>query len=292
MIAPPTLPQKRMAAAYIAALAGDVAAPCTWQVFDDAGKDWRKARTWTDTLRRSGHHLVRANGTGCGIFVAVNECDGKGRKASNVRRIRSLFVDFDGVTPKPSHLPPSMIIQSANGQHWYWLVDDCPVGAFADAQKRLSAYYGSDPVVHDLPRVMRVPGFWHCKREPVMVELVQAPAHCYSLAAVLGDLPALPAPERPAPRQFGPSDKVPGWHRVDAVQAFTDAGYYGRPLSDGKHAVLCPWVQEHSHPDLTGLDGSTVLWETGTQGRAVFRCSHAHCQGRYLVHALAAIGHA
>ncbi len=291
MITPPTAADRRDAMRYTETLCGDADTVCTWQVFDDTGKDWRKARHWSAPLRKVGKTLIAANLDGCGVFCTVAETDGQGRRARNIRRIRALFVDFDGVTPKAAHLPPSMIIQSAAGQHWYWCTTDTRLDAFADAQKRLAAYYGSDPVVHDLPRVMRVPGFWHCKRAPVMVRLVDAPGHRYTAEQVLDGLPPLPAPERPPQRHFDPlPGRVAGWSKANAVQVFVDAGMYARPIGDGKHAVICPWVSGHTRADLSGMDGSTVVWETGTQGRAVFRCSHAHCQGRYLVHALAAIG--
>lgn len=292
MITAPSPADRRDALRYTETLCGSDDAVCTWQIFDDTGKDWRKARHWSAPLRKVGKRLIAANLDGCGVFCTVAETDGQGRRARNIRRIRALFVDFDGVTPKSAHLRPSMIIQSAAGQHWYWVTTDCRLDDFAGAQKRLAAYYGSDPVVHDLPRVMRVPGFWHCKRAPVMVRLVDAPGHRYTAAQVLDGLPPLPEPARPPQRPFAPlpGQRLAGWRNIDAVQAFADAGYYGRPMGDGKHAVLCPWVSEHTRPDVTGLAADTVLWETGTQGRAVFRCSHAHCQGRYLVHALAAIG--
>ena len=40
-------------------------------------------------------------------------------------------------------------------------------------QKVLAEHYGTDPSVHDLPRVMRLPGFYHRKAEPVQVKLLE-----------------------------------------------------------------------------------------------------------------------
>lgn len=66
---------------------------------------------------------------------------------------------------------------------------------------------------------------------------------------------------------------------------FTAAGLYGRPMGHGRHAVLCPWFREHSGtPSAEASD--TVIWERGSAGLPVFLCAHAHCQGRYMAHAL------
>lgn len=291
---PPTAEQRRMAVAYVAGLCDDDRTACTWQTFDDTGKDWRRARIQSGSLREVGGQLVAANLGGCGVFCTVAQTDLQGRKAANVVKIRALFADFDGVTPKPPHLPPSMIIQSGSGQHWYWRVGDCPLDAFAVTQKRIALHYGSDPVVHDLPRVMRVPGFWHLKRDPFMVSLVTSPGHVYRISHLLDGLPPLPDAPKPVARRFDllPGQPARGWRGVDPLRAFLDSGMYGRDLGGGKHAVICPWLHEHTRADLTGKTGDCVLWEASAtlHGIAVFRCEHSHCQTRYLAHALAAIG--
>ena len=40
--------------------------------------------------------LVHYNEQGAGIFVVINQTDFKGRKASNVLKVRACFVDLDG----------------------------------------------------------------------------------------------------------------------------------------------------------------------------------------------------
>lgn len=277
---------KRMAGVYVRTLAGDTQAPMTWQVFDDSGQEegWKLAKVLHGTLRDRGRQLVDLQEQRRGVFCAVNETDLRGRKAANVTRVRALFCDFDGPWPDDWHLPPSMIVQSNHGPHAYWLVDDCDMSAFKAAQQRLARHYGSDPKVCDLPRVLRVPGFLHLKREPFRVELVCAPGYRYRMAEILDGIAALPEPPRPTYRQ--PVDgPMPKWRDVDPLQAFSAAGLYGRPLGDGKHAVLCPWAHEHSRASLDASAGDTVIWESGMRG-PVFRCAHAHCEGRYMAHAL------
>ena len=115
--------------------------------------------------------LACLNQKGAGVFFTVNETDGMGRKSENIVRVRALFVDADNVRiPERWHLEPDFCVWR-DPQHWhaYWLVNDCPLGRFADSQRQLARHYGTDPSVCDLPRVMRVPGFMHCKGTPTPV---------------------------------------------------------------------------------------------------------------------------
>jgi hypothetical protein len=281
------------ARSWVSLVAGDPDASMTWQLFDDtAERDPRKARILHGTLSEVGGELLRANLDGSGVFAAVNACDGNGRKSANVQAVRALFVDFDHAVEPTWHVPPSFTVQSGSGPHGYWLVDDCPLDGFARAQKRLAAHYGSDPVVHDLARVMRVAGFWHCKREPRKAVTIHAgTCGTYKLADILRDVPELPVADAPPRQRLATQEATVSWWRnVDALRAFRESGLYGREIAYGKHAILCPWIHEHTQRDFTARSADTVLWETSTDGAAVFHCSHAHCAGRYLVHALAEIG--
>jgi hypothetical protein len=68
-----------------------------------------------------------------------------------------------------------------------------------------------------------------------------------------------------------------GWATDDGdppmVVAFHAAGLYARPLSNGSHAVLCPW--ESTHTSGHAGDTSTVLFQNGK-----FHCSHSHPEGK------------
>jgi hypothetical protein len=286
---------------YVQTLTGYYDESVTWQVFDDGpDKDFRKARVLHGTLADVAHELQTANADKRGVFCTVNATDGAGRKRENIRKVRALFVDCDTERPSSWHLPPSMVVESAAGPHAYWCVADCELDAFAALQKRLAAFYRSDPKVCDLPRVMRVPGFWHCKREPVRVQLAETLGEVYEVANVMQAIPELQTPPlSPYARSLQPSEREPllpserrklaKWREIDPLQAFQQAGMYGRHVRDDKHAVVCPWIHEHTSRDYTGQSGDTVLWTQGTSG-PVFHCAHAHCDGRYLAHALAEIG--
>ena len=59
-------------------------------------------------------------------------------------------------------LPHIVVESSANRFHVYWKVSNFPLDQFEGVQKRLAKCFGGDNV-HDLPRVLRLPGFIHHK---------------------------------------------------------------------------------------------------------------------------------
>jgi P4 family phage/plasmid primase-like protien len=115
-----------------------------------------------------------------GIYITVNQTDLQGRKAENIVRVRALFCDCDeGDLPK-FPVEPSLLIQSSRGQHAYWIIsDDVPFESFPGIQKAIAQKYNADPKICDLPRVMRVPGFFHHKKDPFLVQLIGQAGHVY-----------------------------------------------------------------------------------------------------------------
>ncbi|MBM3299138.1 MAG: hypothetical protein FJY85_04200, partial [Deltaproteobacteria bacterium] len=151
----------------------------TFQTFPDDKKngDHRLAKILHGTFAEHRDTLVSLNERGAGIFVMVNEGDGKGRKAENVTGIRGLFADFDGV-PLPPLLPerarPHIIVEtSLRRYHWYWLVTGMLLDMFTPFQKAIAEKFGTDPSVSILPGVARIPGFLHQKGTPYCSKLVE-----------------------------------------------------------------------------------------------------------------------
>lgn len=120
--------------------------------------------------------LTQLNHQGAGVFFMVNQGDQNGRKKENVVRARALFVDLDGAPLEPvmaSAVKPHITVESSPGRyHAYWLVKDCPLDQFTPLQAALAAKFNSDPVVKDLPRVMRLPGFFHQKNGAFMTRIL------------------------------------------------------------------------------------------------------------------------
>src|SRR5436190_1037119 len=169
--APGLLPDRIAAGRFLLAL-DPRAEGFTFQTFDDDRdrKDSGLARILHGSLADHWAGLARLNANGAGIFVTVNATDLVGRTAANIIRIRALFVDLDGAPLEPvtaCGLPPHIIVESSQGRwHAYWRVADVPLEQFGPLQRAIAARFGGDPSVHDLPRVLRLPGFVHRKGEP------------------------------------------------------------------------------------------------------------------------------
>jgi hypothetical protein len=73
---------------------------------------------------------------------------------------------------------------------------------------------------------------------------------------------------------------------------FAAYGLYKRALGGGKHAVTCPWANEHSTAD-TAYGTDTVVWDGGRPALwPTFRCLHAHCDGRGIADVMQLLGDA
>jgi hypothetical protein len=151
----------------------------TFQAFDDnaARKNRALARILHGTIDQHFAQLEDLNRKGAGIFVTINRTDGKGRGHHNIIGVRAVFVDLDGSPLAPVMswaLSPHIVVESSLGRfHAYWLLDGTVTPTdFGGLQKRLAKLFDGDPVVHDLPRVLRLPGFLHRKRRPFRTRIV------------------------------------------------------------------------------------------------------------------------
>jgi Family of unknown function (DUF5906)/RepB DNA-primase N-terminal domain/Primase C terminal 1 (PriCT-1) len=169
--------------------------------------------------------LEEWNNSGAGIFVAVNETDGKGQRTENITRVRALFADLDGcplsnIGAVP--LEPHLVIEtSPKKYHAYWLVDGLSLDDFKPLQQTIAAICSSDPVVCDLPRIMRVPGFHHHKGEAFLTRILEYKTH-----APFGAKDVLRALPRGTSSMAKDADKCPR-PRTDVNQ----------PLQDGERTV-------------------------------------------------------
>ena len=115
---------------------------------------------------------------GAGVYYVINETDGIGRRRENMRFTVAALVDLDGA-PLPSTFPvePHIIVQTSEGRyHVIWLLkQSTDFAAWSDLQKRLATYYCGDRKLVDPPRVARLPGFDHLKREPYRSHVIRWP---------------------------------------------------------------------------------------------------------------------
>ena len=117
--------------------------------------------------------LEQMNHQGGGVFVTINQ---GGRRANEITRVRAVFADTDGAPLEPITvaLEPHIVVESSpNRWHVYWLVQpDFPLDQFSIVQTAIAEKFRTDPSIKDLPRIMRVPGFLHQKREPYLCQFV------------------------------------------------------------------------------------------------------------------------
>ena len=168
-------------------------ATMTIQTFDDSRerKDPSLAVIRHGTLDGGLTELEKLQRRGAGIFVAVNETDGAGRKAENIRLVRAVYGDFDDGLPSHFPLQPSMIVESSPGKfqaYWLtaddWQADGRGKADFAAAMEGVLRL-GADPGAKDVARVLRLPGSWHLKGKPHLVRIIEADGRRYTRASIL-----------------------------------------------------------------------------------------------------------
>jgi hypothetical protein len=72
------------------------------------------------------------------------------------------------------HIKSAMIIETNSGFHIYWIMQGASVSKFVPIQKALVQKFDSDPMITNLSRVMRLPGFYHMKNpsKPFLVRVI------------------------------------------------------------------------------------------------------------------------
>jgi hypothetical protein len=147
----------------------------TFQTFDDVKgrKDLALASILHGTFDGLEGELLKRNKKRAGVFVTINETDMLGRKLENITRVRAIWVEDDEGKGKPLPLEPHLVTQTSPGKyHKIILVNGLTPEQHLRLEEILITHYGSDPQAKDLTRVLRVPGFFHCKGEPFLVQLV------------------------------------------------------------------------------------------------------------------------
>ncbi|KQO18709.1 DNA-primase RepB domain-containing protein [Paenibacillus sp. Leaf72] len=92
------------------------------------------------------------------------------RKKQRVAKLKNAFIK-----KFKTHIKDTMIVETKNGYHIYWVIQGGSVSKFVPIQKALAKKFSSDPMITNLSRVMRIPGFYHMKnpRSPFMVRVKQ-----------------------------------------------------------------------------------------------------------------------
>lgn len=122
--------------------------------------------------------LQNLNKQGAGIFFAYNGIKEK-RLIENVTQINAWAMEVDNIPKEDQYkklikcpLSPSIIVESANSYHSYWLAKNGTIQNAKKINTALCQYFNSDPALKDISRLLRIPGFYHNKREPFLVKAI------------------------------------------------------------------------------------------------------------------------
>lgn len=316
-------PDYGMVSKFLDTLTGNKKEMITFQFFTDdkkllpkgkggkPGKDPRaKWRYMKRSLTYAYHHKKQSEK--CGAYVMVNAGDGNGRLKNNVVKVRAFFIDLDGSPWEPAAmaLKPHMRVESSPGRwHLYWLVSDCRLDQFKPIQQAIARKYNGDKSCCDLPRVLRVPGFYHLKKQPVMsilTEVNDLPRYTTQQVidglglelAAMGkqELSSKPTPttqqQKPEPPPFrlayaytepttGEMIDLTTWAAenptFDIVKAIKRDYALGNVV-DGKQHIVCPFADEHTD---TTADLATFIANADTDHPSfTIHCMHDHCADR------------
>jgi hypothetical protein len=189
----------------------------------------------------------------------------------------------------PFGFPPPVTAMSGNGGHADW-IGDFPNDAatttlFERALKALASKFSDntvtcDETVFNPARIWRLYGTVAVKGDAT----TERP-HRRATIERLGPMQPLLRESIEALARLAPEPKrtysAPrGGSRtpLDPIGAFTARGGYLRALGNGKHAVICPWVTEHSGD--SGMTETCLFEPQGDDGPWGFDCKHAHCASR------------
>ena len=264
--------------------------------------------------------LKQWNADNQGIYFVVN---GGGQAAEKVQTAKAFFIEMDEGTfeeqlKKLDEFPlePSIIISTKKSLHTYWIIDgnETRLRLWREIQNRLINYFGSDSAIEDLPRVMRLYGFNHCKAEPVLVKLLKfSPNLKYKADDFLSlNLPELSEAQKAkvegTPEKYGDAVTLQSQQPIvtdpaalNDIEAVTgDLTYIERDkmakwfadwtkshgikgttpvISKGNnlvYGVVCPWSDAHT--DNTGKKQSAILIKN--DGKIGYECFHSHCSDK------------
>jgi len=176
-------------------------------------------RVWTED------ELRKLNKKEAGIFFAYNDFgeDGTQRNKENVKKINAWGMEIDNIPKEEqwkkiinSPLNPSIIVETRNSYHCYWLASKATIENAKIILQGLIQYFDSDPAMKNIAVLLRVPGFNHNKNEPYPVKTVMLePEVKYTDEEMLEAFPYT-AP-RPKPKKWKLSDTGDFWTAVNRM---------------------------------------------------------------------------
>lgn len=253
---------------------------------------WRQGLKWVTKFQEE-HPLAAA------YFTVGMSNASRDRKVADMLHPRALFLDGDDPEQSQALLdfwmaspsPPNVVVRTSPGKiQLYWFVTaDLDWEKWDLYQQMLIDFSiakvgpgAVDTSIKDRPRVLRVPGSWHCKvKEGVegprtkgaILWLVAGELGLEDLAMMFADMPR---PVQKPPRKLGAQLIPPGTYDAK-FQALAEKLEILEERDD-LYVVECPNAAEH-----TMEGGETHLYLPSERNGHVggFRCLHSHCAERF-----------
>lgn len=189
--------------------------------------------------------LHKENADQRGVFYVVNGGGQNDDAVAAKGKARACFIDGDEGTLEEQlkalcdfPLEPSIIARTRKSLHAYWLTPDGEIKYFRELQARLIQQFGSDPVIKNESRVMRLYGFNHCKEAPVEVKLIKFdPQIVYTQRQLHGALPRLQKPDPTEQKTQKPAGEIVK-HGQRYKYVIGRIGHYVAKLPDASETVL------------------------------------------------------
>ena len=153
---------------------------CSIQTFNDQNKD---EKSQSRILPMTDENLEKCEKLQemlpYGIYFSVNPMESGMRNKESVKFIQTWICDIDSWTKEEqkelidkAELKPTFVVESVHWFHLYYLADKhLTQEEFEEWNFGLRDYYNGDvKVCKDSARVLRIPWYYHCKGDKVMVE--------------------------------------------------------------------------------------------------------------------------
>lgn len=143
--------------------------------------------------------MIRRRGRNTDTFFGVAPRVRRSGKAEDVSRLHVLWTDLDTpeaiVAAEAFPHPASIVVNSGNGQHRYWVLDTpYDPDDVVRGNRRLAHSLGGDMNCTDSARVMRAPDTFNFKdpENPKLVTVERVHLETYTLDTLVGNLPDPP----------------------------------------------------------------------------------------------------
>jgi hypothetical protein len=161
------------------------------------------------TYSEKQNELRKYNEQGYNVYFAVNS---GGTHNVDIKKINAVFIDFDcGKDENNNYFPltytkefkkqcvekvknfkftPSIIVETRNGIHSYWLINEGTPEEYLKCQLGLIQYFKSDESIKDLARIMRLPGYYWTKdiNNKFMCSIIEHNNYKYSIKEIINEL--------------------------------------------------------------------------------------------------------